>query len=230
MKAFWYTVFILTALIFLGLTIYLLVMKSPSICKYGCDLAPSYMNGPFCLSVIETTLDPTIPTPTPQPYLGNFIFSANMGPAYCAPVWYAFRYVRNSDGQYGPMSQWTGYNSSEPTNPLAIHSGGDSLPCPPAGCTAFGVQTGNATCTANSPTIILLSAPDVPTNSATGYTLNVHRQVGGWSSPTVSTGFDPTSEGTIVGSFAVGPGVRGQTAFFVDAQNPNQGSGTTNCC
>ena len=217
-----YIILAILGLVLIGLAIYVFVMPYPSSCKVGCGLAPPYLNGPQCLSVIETTLDPTIPAPTPIPYMVGFNQSSGLGPPYCYPVWYAYRYVRNSDGQYGPMSPWTGGGN------VAIYAGAATLPCPPQGCAAFNVPVGTSTCTFNEPMIGILQAPSVPVNSADGYTLNVHRQLGRIQHGQ-ATGFDPTSEGDIVGSINVIPGNNGITGSFVDTMNPKVTTASS-CC
>lgn len=121
------------ALIFLILAFIVFFMKEP-VCGYGCAKAPTFMNGPDCISVKEKYSDDKIIKPTPIPYLTGFSSSLGSGPAFCLPVWYAYRYVRNSDGGYGPLSAWTGSNfSSNPNTPMAIYAGATALPCAPYG-------------------------------------------------------------------------------------------------
>ena len=125
-------------LIFIGIAAYFYFMKDPSKnknCAYGCDLthirAP-WMNGPDCVSVKEKKFDSSIPAPDQIPYLSKFSYSSGAGPAFCSPAWYAFRYVRNSDGAYGPLSGWSGTNPLKPNDvPLAIYACASNLPCIP---------------------------------------------------------------------------------------------------
>jgi hypothetical protein len=227
-KIFFYIFFISTALFFLAAAVYIYFMPYPKICEYGCKTAKKYLNGPDCQSVQEKFKDSTIPRPTPIAYMTNFIYIKGVAP-YCAPVWYAFKYVRNSNGGYGPLSKWTGTNpliSEEDQIPMPIYSGAKVFPCPPGGC-KFAV--GNGSCSFNQPSLTLFGTPDVDVkfNSDDGYTLNVHRQVGsGFDKLGNPLGFDPNNEGDIVGSFIVAP----SKIFFIDAlKNPN----TTNmqtCC
>jgi hypothetical protein len=207
------------ALVFLGFALYFTFWVSPSSlpsgCKFGCAIAPPYMNGPMCLSVLEKYQDSTIPTPTPQPYLSSFVYAPGAGAAFCLPVWYAFRYVRNSDGGYSAMSPWTN---------APIYAGAIGMPWVTPPSTPVGNNV-------NQPTIVLTSPLDLPTSSTSstssssgpnGYTLNVHRQVGSIGYGGTPIGFNPTSQGTIVGSFIVPPSP--QNPIFTDAVfNPNIG-------
>lgn len=228
-------------------------MKAPEECngQAGCSLAKKkapYMTEPpgMCLWVKETFYDKNIPAPTPQIYLGGFEYSQGSGPPFCSPVWYAYRYVKNSDGRYGPLSKWSGYNPKNPDAvPAAIFAGANSnlLPCAPLNgaapsCSTLGIPPntcGNSSSPGfNLPTVVLVEPiggdgidprfgqPDAQEN---GYTLNVHRQTGtGFDDKGRPQGFDPKSEGVIVGSFLLIPsgGGNGTTAFLPDAvMNPN---------
>ena len=228
---------ILTALavaFLLAAAFFLFFFKIPSECNFGCASAPSFMNGPQCLSVVEKYSDPSIPTPSQnlQPYLSEFIYAEGEGAPFCAPVWYAFRYVRNSDGGYSTMGPWSGavYSGSEnlPWYPGFSPSG---TPAAPSG-TSFSAPSG--TCNANQPTVILTSpinSPGGQFDSLSGYSLNVHRQIGSIDANGNVTGFDPSSEGDVVGVFEVFPGLNGATATFVDAVfNPSPNSTATRCC
>ena len=229
-------------------------MKDPSKsgdCAYGCSKAPPWLNGPDCLSIEEKYKDPSIPAPSAslQPYLSKFSFVDGVpGGAFCIPAWYAFRYVRNSDGGYGPLSQWSGYDPTQPdTVPMAIFACAPNLPCMkpspnsgPGSCSAIGVSTGQASSGFNKPTIAL-TAPidfDIKNGNADGYTLNVHRQTG-LKDGTKVTSFNPKSEGIIVGMFSVYPptqsgrptGPLGVYADFGDGLHPpNPNGGQSNCC
>ena len=213
------------ALVFVGIAVYFFFFfKPPKSCNFGCAAAPSFMNGPQCLSVVETYHDDTIPAPSTslQPYLSSFDFVEGEGAPFCSPVWYSFRYVRNSDGGYSNLGVWS----------EAIYSGSPNQPWPP------GVPQGtpSATCGANQPTIVLLGPINSPAGSTSpdtlsGYSLNVHRQIGSIDSTGASIGFDPLGEGDIVGVFQVYPGQNGATATFIDAVfNPSPNSSATSCC
>ena len=229
-KVFWYVLFGILFFIFASLTLYLHFMGLPDTCKKGCDLSKihsPWMNGDQCQYVLEKYEDSTIVKPTLQPYLRRF---TDKGPSYpfCNFVWYAFRYVRNKDGGYGPLSNWSGYNASKPTEtPMPIFSGANTFPCVPVtgvadSCSQIGVKTGSESLDFNLPTISLVGKFDfdINSNSPDGYTLNVHRQV-----DNDHKGFDPDSEGDIVGSFIVKPkpsGAYNTVAEFIDAfYNPN---------
>jgi hypothetical protein len=181
--------------------------------------------GPGCTYMTEIQPDPSLPTPSSQPYLGGFATVYGAGPPFCGGVWYAYRYV-TSVGGYSPLSQWTGYNPQNPTSPLPIYTGASSLPCPPQGCEAWNVPLGNNDCTGNSPIIVLLDPlPSLPS----GTYINIHRQSG--------QAFSASSEGEIVGSMwvcATGTCVRGPvsvSAFFQDSENnPDPNSQTKSCC
>lgn len=232
-------------------------MKEPDTCSQaGCAItkvkAP-YMTEPpgMCLWVKETFFDKNIPAPTPRPYLGGFSYSQGSGPPFCAPVWYSYRYVKNSDGRYGPLSKWTGYDPSDPDKiPSPIFAGPNSkiLPCAPIkgappSCSSLGIPPN--TCGSGSnpgfnvPKVVLVDKiggdgidprfgqPDAWTK---GYTLNVHRQVGtGFDSKGVPTGFDSLSEGHIVGSFSLVYSGDGTTAFLKDAVANPMVTNMTNC-
>lgn len=233
-KVYLYSVFTFFMLLFIGISIYFYFMKDPGgrggPCAYGCESSPLWMNGPECLSVKETKYDPNIPKPSQTPYLSNFKYSAGAGPAFCSPAWYAFRYVKNSDGSYGPLSDWSG-TSLEASDgiPLAIYACAKNLPCIPSksssgtkssnSCSAAGIPTGPLTSTFNSPTLALVSPLKFKTNfdSKDGYTLNVHRQVGYIDSDGKIKDFDPKSEGDVVGFFIENPSAKnGIYAKFQD--------------
>ena len=231
-KKVWYILLGVFAVVFLCLAVTMFFMRYPAKCQFGCALAPSFMNGPLCLSVKETNFDATIVKPSPQPYLGGFNDSAGAGPPFCEPVWYAFRYVRNIDGEYGPLSNWSGSSGPTDLDPQPIYSGASTLPCAAPGCSAWGITLGNDTCTYNQPTIVLTGPLDFDVNfgQLNGYTLNVHRQVGYVGRDGIVHGFDSRSEGDIVGSFLVEMGNQSSTAKFIDAVfNPKSTTSST-CC
>jgi hypothetical protein len=214
----WYVLFSGLSLLCIAIAAYFYLLPNPQTdpspeCAYGCPLSPSWQQGtPNCLSVKETTFDSSIPTPNQIPYLTEFKFVDGSPPQYpfCNPAWYAFRYVRNKDGAYGPLSGWSGTDSSNPTaTPMAIYSCATELPCFPDGknssCSAQGITPGPATTSFNTP-VIGLGSPitDIDVlKSATidGYSLNVHRQVGYLDGDGNVKDFDPNSEGDIVGMF-----------------------------
>lgn len=210
---------------------YLYFMEYPNVCKYGCQLAPSYLKGPNCASVIEKFKDNSIPAPSPLIYLSNFSLSRGAGPPFCAPTWYAFRYVKNSNGAYGPLSKWSGSGTltGDVQIPLPIYSGGENLPCPPPGCSQSKIPFGKSTCSFNQPEISLAGPLDIDYTygDPNSYTLNVHRQTGdGFDKNGAPKGFDMMSEGDIVGSFIVTP----KKIFFIDVfSNPHTTTGTS-CC
>lgn len=197
--------------------------KPPRMCNPSGCIGQS---GPGCGFATEVYLDPSIPTPTDQPYLAGFQTSQSGGPPFCQPVWYSYRYVM-PDGGYSGLSNWSGSLPGFDGPPLGIYAGSSSLDqtCPPSpgGCSAWGIPSGTSTCTSNAPLLVLLEQiPSLPQGSF----LNVHRQTG--------TAFDPLSEGTIVGSFLLASRAGTPlpvTAWFLDtANNPNPNSLTENCC
>lgn len=230
--------------VFAASQIYFMKPPEETCGKYGCALAPKYFTEPpgLCLWVKETFFDKSIPAPTAQPYLGGFYAATGGGPPFCAPVWYAYRYVKNSDGRYGPLSPWTGSDSPNINlngAPAAIYAGVDSskLPCLPGGCSQVGIP-GNTCDGFNQPKIVLVeSITNIDTRFGqsdaweNGYTLNVHRQVGtGFDANGEPLGFDPKSEGIVIGTFYIAPGVSGTTAFCQDVvSNPNV-TNMGNCC
>jgi hypothetical protein len=216
----WYVLFSGLSLLCIAIAVYFYLLPDPRTdpspeCAYGCGIAKDrapWQNGPDCLSVKETTFDSSIPTPTQIPYLTQFKFVDDSPPQwpFCNPAWYAFRYVRNKDGAYGPLSGWTGTDSSNPTaTPMAIYSCATELPCFPNGktdsCGKIGITPGPATTSFNTP-VIALGSPitniDVlKSYSIDGYSLNIHRQVGYLDGDGKVKDFDPKSEGEIVGMF-----------------------------
>lgn len=218
------------AIVFILLAIYIIMLKYPGVCSTGCGRAPSFMDGPLCLSVLEKYADPTIATPTPQPYITNFTATSGAGPPFCAPTWYAFRYVRNADGGYSSMSPWSGYTSADPTNPIPIFAGSATFPTPPGQTPNF--PTGSASCTFNMPTIALTAPLDFAISymQPNGYSLNVHRQVGYIDQSGNPQGFDPSSEGVVVGSFMVGPPGSSPVATFIDAAFNPKSTTQPRCC
>jgi hypothetical protein len=220
-KIFFYIFLTVIGLSLIGLAVFLYFFQVPGECE---SLCPSYMNGPGCHSVLEKFKDATIPTPTPAIYLTKFIKTDGVAP-FCLPVWYAFRYVRNDNGGYSPLSQWSGYRGPGLV-PTSIYSGAKTFPCPPGGC--IGIKYGQASCDLNQPTLELYGKLDVNIDiSSPQYTLNVHRQMGtGFDKDGNPTGFDPTSEGEIVGYFILGT----EQIFFTDIFfNPNT-TNSTSCC
>ena len=208
------------------------IMNKPDNCTDSGDgdgtiPCPPYLNGPECAYLPEKFEDPTIPRPSPLIYQSNFTFLSEAGPPYCAPVWYAFRYVKNKNGAYGPLSNWSGTKKDGGT-PTPIYSGNVDPPCPPTGCEFL---TGSNSCAFNLPKLEIFGKLDVDIYGVPpeeSYTLNVHRQVGtGIDTKTGEPlGFDPTSEGEIVGVFTVVKPRPFFTSFFF---NPKTTNGLT-CC
>lgn len=231
----------------IGVAAYFYFMKDPGEsehCAYGCDQAKiraPWLNGPDCLSVKETVPDSSIPMPSQIPYLSNFRFSPGAGYAFCNPAWYAFRYVRNSDGAYGPLSEWSGTDPTNPSGtPLAIYACATKLPCvpsvggdPSSSCAAAGISVGAATTTFNAPTIALVKPPDIDTKFSTpdGYTMNVHRQIGYIDGNGNVVDFDPKSEGKVVGFFIENPGSprNGLYATLYDVAFPSDSNQESSC-
>lgn len=172
---------------------YLLTSTPPNPCG---NLPGSWVR-PNCWWVNERYADSTIPAPTQQVYLGAFSEDPSLpGGPLCTPMWYAFRYVRISDGGYSSLSPWSG----------TIYAGAPTLPCAPSGSCGQGSNT----CTFNRPTLVTIET--LPFTVADGYLLNLHRQTGT---------FDPNSEGQIVGNLILVPSSLG-TSFWSDVNyNPN---------
>lgn len=223
-KIYLYIFLSILSFIFFAFAIYFNFVQVPE----SCNLCPKYMNGPQCISVIEKFQDPTIPKPTPLIYQTNFTLAPGGGPPFCSPVWYAFRYVKNKNGGYGPLSAWSGITDTKSTSPPnAIYAGNKNPPCISSIC---NFKTGEDSCAFNRPEISLSGKLDLnvlTNNPDDGYTLNVHRQVGtGFDKNGNPLGYDPTSEGTIVGSFLVTPNDQSFTDIFF---NPNTTTGSS-CC
>lgn len=226
-KIFFYILLAILGFGFLIASLVIYLLKLPEDCgKEGLPPCPAYLNGPQCASVIEKFKDPTIPKPTPLIYQIGFKYTNGIGPPFCAPVWYAFRYVKNKNGAYGPLSAWSGTKKDGGT-PTPIYSGNVNPPCPPTGC---DFPTGSNSCTFNTPKIALSGKLDVDVLGVkleNSYTLNVHRQVGsGFDKEGNPQGFDPKSEGDIVGFFIVVPGNETFKDLYI---NPKTTTSTT-CC
>lgn len=139
---------------------------------------------PTCSYVLEKYQDPTLKAPTQPLYLTNFEYIPEQGAPWCVPTWYAFRYVRVSDGGYSTLSEWTH---------LPVQAGASMFPCPDGKCwfkTASGGAplSGTETCHFNAPVIGTIGPLDYDITQ--GVYANVHRQHGA---------LDPSSEGEIVG-------------------------------
>lgn len=249
----WYVLFSCLAIIFIFLAVYYWFMKDPSKgvdCAFGCAqaaLKSPWLNGPECLSIQEKYKDSKIPAPSAglQPFLSDFRYIEGVkGGAFCIPAWYAFRYVRNKDGGYGPLSQWSGYDPKAPTGsvPMAIYACATSLPCVGGtsndACSSLGIKTGPGSSAFNRPTLAITNPIDfdIKNFTADGYTLNVHRQLG-YVKDGVLSGFDPSSEGEIVGMFIVYPVINGKPAgskYYADFKDglnpPNPEHGVPQCC
>lgn len=165
-----------------------MVPKSP---QNGCDNAPPEWVRPNCVYVQEKYLDDTIPGPKQNLYLGSFTYSQSIqGGPLCDPTYYAFRYVRMSDGGYSKMSPWM---------TIPVQSGANNLPCYPTDplnvdqCKAVGITTGSQSCSFNRPEIVTVD--DLDLSMKEGYVLNLHRQIGK---------LNPDSEGDTVG-FLIAP-------------------------
>lgn len=249
----WYVLFSGLSLLCIAIAAYFYFLKDPRTdpspeCAYGCDIAKDkapWQNGEKCQSVKETRPDPSIPKPTQIPYLSDFKF-VDSNPAqypFCNPAWYAFRYVRNSDGAYGPLSGWSGTDPSKPGDtPMAIYSCATELPCFPNGktdsCSVKGITVGTGSKSFNTPTLALASKiTDIDLQkwaTPEGYSLNIHRQVGYLDQDGTVKDFDPTAEGDIVGMFQlyVDKPRKGEYATFRDVYfwpKANKTNSTT-CC
>jgi hypothetical protein len=146
---------------------------------------PNGWQRPNCDYVTENYNDTSIASPLSTMYLGDFYFSeGGASGGFCIPTYYAYRYVRISDGGYGPLSAWS----------APIRSGACTLPCyPPPGSTApqsswcatdgilVGDQTdsnGYSTLSYNTPVMVVMDAIPLPYSNIDSYVLNVHRYVG----------------------------------------------------
>lgn len=210
MKWIWYSVLGVLTILFLILAIFIFMMGKPVI-DYCNRAGPTWVR-PYCVYIDEKYADNSIPNPQQQLYLGNFTYDPNLpGGPLCDPMYYAFRYVRISDGGYSKLSPWT-------TTP--IYSGAKTLPCYPSGkstdnCAHDNIPTGSSTCKNNRPVIVTVDPLDLAIID--GYVLNLHRQVGT---------FDPNSEGQMIGFLMAGernnPDGNGWTSNWVDVLfNPN---------
>lgn len=175
-----------------------------------------------CLYYQEKYADSSITTPTQQLYLGQFTYSQGAGDALCQPMWYAFRYVRQSDGGYSALSPWI---------QSPVFAGACTLPCAPSVCGTPQVPPNGRpqdSVTYNAPTIVTVSPLDYPldllSSSGATYVANVHRYVG-------VTPPSATEEGTIIGMLEPQPqpNPNGFTAVIPDVfSNPGSGASTCN--
>ncbi len=218
----WYIILSIIALVLIGFGIVVALMKQPSLNNCG-RAGPEYIR-PQCVSINELYADSTVPTPSQPIYLLKFTYdpsAASLGGPPCNPLWYAYRYVRTSDGGYGPLSSWT-------TQP--IYAGSPNPPCVPVTgqppnnwCSLNGIATGcgsGGSSTFNEPVVGTTGTLEL--SLADGYVLNLHRQVGT---------FDPTSEGQLVGQL-IAPSrssSTGPTSFWYDISFSTN-SGNTRCC
>jgi hypothetical protein len=225
MHSVWYVVFTVLTLLFLGIAIGIFILKQPII--DSCQGVSNIWVRPQCVYIQEKYLDTTIPIPKQNLYLGDFTYDPNLpGGPLCEPMYYAFRYVRTSDGGYSPLSPWT---------TIPIYSGASTFPCYPQGsnptsnppdgwCSLDGIETGSQSCQFNRPTIVTVDPLDLAI--ADGYILNLHRQIGT---------FDPTSTGELVGNLLAvsrnNPNAQGWTSSWPDVLfNPNsQGTRCRGC-
>jgi hypothetical protein len=174
--AIWLIVLGILILALIGVGVFVYVSgKTTSIppCPQGWDESTG------CHYVQENYADASIATPNTPLYIGDFENNpSDPGPALCEPMWYAIRYVRQSDGGYGPLGAWT---------TIPVQAGATTLPCPPSGC-GTNVAIGPASCNANR--AVMGTTSPLQYSIIDGYWANVHRQTGT---------FDSTSEGDIVG-------------------------------
>ena len=191
------------AVIIIGIYLYYTVTHPPSGVSPCVDPAtnqpyPPGWQRPNCDYVTEDTYDASINTPEAELYLGDFYYSeGSSSGGFCLPTYYAYRYVRVSDGSYGPLSSW-----SPPIQSCACE-----LPCyPPTPttpddqrCSVDGIPLGdqldihgNETCAYNTPVMVVMEQIQTPYNDTNLYAINVHRY-SGLSPPS------PTEEGEIVG-------------------------------
>lgn len=217
----WVAIVFLILLIGISIGVYVYYkMKAAGSNKPNCDTSKQDNE---CLYYLEKYSDPSITTPDQTLYLGSFSYSQGAGPALCQPMWYAFRYVRQSDGGYGQLSHWT---------TLPIFAGSCNLPCAPSSTSGSGScgtalvpppNNSQASITYNAPQVVTVSALDYPLYQ--GYVANVHRYVG--TDP--NTPPPEGTVGTIVGTLQpVSFNSNGFTGQLIDVVfNPNQGGGAS---
>jgi hypothetical protein len=200
----WLIIFLVLSLIIFVVVLGLYYFLNKKNVDVGCTGMSGEWQRPYCVNIIETELDLSIPKPQQKLYLGDFSYDPNLqGGPICSPMYYAFRYVRESDGKYGPLSNWT---------TVPVQSGATNLPCVSNSVTC---QTGKATCNNNRPVIVTVESLDYAMSD--GYILNLHRQIGT---------LDTTNEGDIVGMLLAvnkdSPDGNGFTSHWVDVMfNPN---------
>lgn len=180
------------------------MLKGPS--NNICQNMPGLWQKPNCVNVMEKKMDLSIPKPKQKIYIGQFSYDPNLaGGPVCFPMYYAFRYVRISDGSFGPLSDWT---------TIPVYAGAKTLPCIDTKCS--NVPLGKDSCNFNRPVMVTIDPLDLA--MVDGYVLNLHRQSGG---------FDPSDEGEIVGILLAAsrdqPNGSGWTSSWVDVIfNTNQ--------
>jgi hypothetical protein len=142
----------------------------------------------------ESYLDPTISAPTQNLFLSNFEnnTSLNLLP-WCTPSWYGLRYVRKSDGGYGPIT-WM-------PSQYQVQSGSSSLPCLNTSNNSYTnqcsftqngkiVTINNASSTCNYNVVSIGTPSELTYSIEDGYYANIHRQDGTFST---------SSNGKIIG-------------------------------
>jgi len=169
-----------------------------------CSQMPWPWAQPNCVFLVEDHYDSTIVKPAAALYLGDFQYDSTLsGGAVCRSMWYAYRYVRLSDGAYGPLGEWT---------QAPIYAGAPYLPYAPS---TASPTVGQATCNFNRPTIITVGT--LEHGASDGYLLNLHRQL---------DVLDPAASGSVIGNLITNSGM-GTSSWADIMYNVNTKS---NCC
>lgn len=143
-----------------------------------------------CIGYKELKPDKSIKAPRMAPELAWFTESPGLSNhPWCTPTWYALRYVRASDGAYGPLGPWSPIDKP-------VVAGGKNLPSTnsfPNSCSYNSVSIG-----VNGRLEYDGYSPGVSDKDR--IYANVHQQNGYYDYTAKEwKGFDPKSEGQIVG-------------------------------
>lgn len=204
-QIFFVSMCVILGLLCLVISYYFFVMKKPNT-----SLCDTTVWNSTCSALQEKYLDGTISKPLLQLSLGDFGSDPSLGNATCATMWYAARYVRVSDGGYGPLTSWSGpvFTGSSTTPCVSGQSGCDVNPsqseCAPsaAQCAKDGIVfTSQKSLQYNKPTIAVQGTLYPTSTPEADYFINIHRYFG--SSPP-SSGINGDIVGVVLPSIRQG--------------------------
>ncbi len=179
-----------------GYWVYLLPKPMPGV---DCHKHTNQVWSENCQYLLEKAYDSTIPSPENlKPYLLRFSKSEGAGPPLSLPMWYRFRFVNTTTGNYSDFSQWID---------SPVIAGSTNLPCVDGAgkCISPSISQGAQTCLYNSPLVGVLTSslpftPLIPIDDSGSFlAINLHRYVS--SNPNDANPPDDDVEDEIVGYF-----------------------------